>query len=148
MSMFSSVIPGVVALAIMAGSMHFSVFDEFWKPKPDKKPAIAAAACKTKQIAVPVLIKSSIKGYLVFQLAFPCAGKGDKAVDQRIELELTDAALKLVYSRAQELFDDLQKLDLALISSELTKGVSSLGETPAGQVRFTEFNFVPKSDVR
>jgi hypothetical protein len=104
---------------------------------------------KTKEFTVPKISNGGVQGYIIVQLSYSLDPALQKSVIAPPEAFLLDEAFRYIYNDDAIDFSNLKKYDLQKLTKTLMDNVNTrLNCALVKDVLISEFNYMPKSDVK
>lgn len=146
--MFRTLLIGVWACAITAGATYGGAW---WRARRDAPPAEHEEKLDVKKIrpiTVPIISGGALKGYVSAEFSFLGAKQDGHAEGLDPEGFFMDEAFRLIYGDSRIDFTNIQKADLAALTSQLTANVNKrLGAAVVKETLIRNFTFVAREDM-
>lgn len=147
--MFRTLLIGLWACLVTLGGTYGGAY---WRTRPIEEPGDAHAEKldlrKLKPITVPIIAGGALKGYVSaeFTLVSPQADKHDSGLDP--ESFFLDEAFRLIYAESKIDFANIQKADLASLTTQITANVNQrMGKLVVKETLVRNFTFVAREDI-
>ncbi len=151
--MKQTLLVGIWACAVTLGGAYGGVS---WRLRADNPPATAheekLETRKIKPITVPIISDGVLKGFISaeFSMLWPKSdphGAHDAELDP--EGYFMDEAFRLIYAENKIDFTQIQKTDLAVLTSRITANVNKrLGREAVKETLVKSFAFIPRDELQ
>jgi len=142
----------LIGLWVCAVSLGAAYGGAYWRNRqsaaPVKEHAQRLDVRKLKPLTVPVIAGGALKGYVSaeFTMVSPQTDKHEPELD--LESFFLDEAFRLIYADMKIDFTDIQKSDLAVLTSQITANVNQrMGKMAVKETLVRNFTFVAREDM-